>query len=43
MRYKTHVDIAESGWMKTGTDFGLGRDKNENDWCPRCYAQRDED
>jgi hypothetical protein len=29
-------NISSSGWIRRGTDRGLGTDKLEWDYCPRC-------
>lgn len=33
-------DIAESGWMTSGTIDLATREKTHSDWCPSCWAER---
>ena len=37
---KPGPNISSSGWMKCGTDCGLGTDKMEWDYCSSCWNKR---
>lgn len=37
---KPSQDIATSGWIKYGWDNGIGTDKSEYEYCPKCAGVR---